>query len=115
VRGGLTIGAGIVAGSIVGFVRVALTAYLLGTHSQADALAVAVGPLDALNSVLINTMVFAFVPMLTERQGADRTALFLKLNQWFAWLFSLLTLATVVAGYFLIVVLDSWVERRLFK
>jgi hypothetical protein len=74
---------------------VALTAYLLGTHSQADSLAVAVGPLDALNSVLINTMVFAFVPMLTARQGADRTALFLKLNRWFAWLFSLLTLAIV--------------------
>ena len=88
-RGGLTIGAGIIAGNIIGFVRVALTAYLLGTHSQADSLAVAVGPLDALNSVLINTMVFAFVPMLTARQGADRTALFLKLNQWFAWLFSL--------------------------
>src|ERR1035441_6855619 len=65
---GLTIGAGIVTGSIIGFVRVALTAYLLGTHSQADSLAVAVGPLDALNSVLINTMVFAFVPMLAAYQ-----------------------------------------------
>ena len=83
VRGGLTIGAGIITGNIIGFARVALTAYLLGTHSQADSLAVAVGPLDALNSVLINTMVFAFVPMLNARQGADRTALFLKLNRWF--------------------------------
>jgi putative peptidoglycan lipid II flippase len=114
VRGGLTIGAGIVTGSIIGFVRVALTAYLLGTHSQADSLAVAVGPLDALNSVLINTMVFAFVPMLAARQGADRTALFLKLNQWFAWLFSLLTLAIVVSAPWLIAILAPGLDPRYY-
>jgi putative peptidoglycan lipid II flippase len=114
VRGGLTIGAGIITGNIIGFVRVALTAYLLGTHSQADSLAVAMGPLDALNSVLINTMVFAFVPMLTGRQGADRTALFLKLNQWFAWLFSLLTLAIVVAAPWLIDVLAPGLDPRYY-
>ena len=113
-RGGLTIGIGIVTGNIFGFVRVALTAYLLGTHSQADSLAVAVGPLDALNSVLINTMVFAFVPMLTGRQGADRTALFLKLNQWFAWLFSLLTLAIVVSAPWLITVLAPGLDPRYY-
>ena len=113
-RGGLTIGAGIVTGSIIGFVRVALTAYLLGTHSQADSLAVAVGPLDALNSVLINTMVFAFVPMLAARQGADRTALFLKLNQWFAWLFSLLTLAIVVSAPWLIAILAPGLDPRYY-
>jgi putative peptidoglycan lipid II flippase len=115
VRGGLTIGAGIVAGNIFGFVRVALNAYLLGTHSQADSLAVAVGPLDALNAVLINTMVFAFVPMLTERHGADRTALFLKLNRWFAWLFSLLTLAIVVAAPWLIAVLAPGLDPRYYR
>jgi putative peptidoglycan lipid II flippase len=115
VRGGLTIGAGIVAGNIIGFVRLALTAYLLGTHSQADSLAVAVGPLDALNSVLINTMVFAFVPMLTERQGADRTVLFLKLNRWFAWLFSLLTLAIVVSAPWLIAVLAPGLDPRYYR
>ena len=114
-RGGLTIGAGIVTGNIFGFVRVALTAYLLGTHSQADSLAVVVGPLDALNSVLINTMVFAFVPMLTERQGADRTALFLKLNRWFAWLFSLLTLAIVVSAPWLIAVLAPGLDPRYYR
>ncbi len=59
------------------------TAYLLGTHSYADSLAVALGPLDTLNSVLINSMVFAFVPMLTAAQGAERTALFLKLTRGF--------------------------------
>ncbi len=102
VRGGLTIGAGIVTGNIIGFARVALTAYLLGTHSLADSLAVAVGPLDALNSVLINSMVFAFVPMLTERKGAQRIALFLKLNRFFACLFSLLALAVVIFAPWLI-------------
>src|SRR5580700_3112426 len=112
VRGGLTIGAGIVVGSLIGFARMALTAYLLGTHSQADSLAVAVGPLDAVNSVLINTMVFAFVPMLTARQGAERTALFVKLNEWFAWLFSLLTLALVVAAPWLIAVLAPGLDPR---
>ncbi len=113
-RGGLTIGAGIVAGNITGFARVALIAYLLGTHSQADSLAVAVGPLDSLNSVVINTMVFAFVPMLTERQGPDRIALFLKLSRWFAWLFTLLTLAIVVAAPGLITVLAPGLDPRVY-
>lgn len=114
VRGGLTIGAGIVTGNILGFVRVAIAAYLLGTHSQADSLAVAIGPLDALNAVLINTMVFAFVPMLTGRQGADRTALFLTLNRWFAWLFSLLTLFIVVSAPWLIAVLAPGLDPGFF-
>ena len=45
-RGGLTIGAGLITGNIIGYMRMAVTAYLLGTHSQADSLAVALGPLD---------------------------------------------------------------------
>ena len=96
VRGGLTIGAGLVLGNLIGFVRVAITAYLLGTHNSADALAVSVSPLDTLNSVLINTMVFAFVPMLTERRGAERTALFLKLNRLFSWVFTVVTFGVIV-------------------
>src|SRR5437762_14237507 len=80
VRGGLTIIAGIVTGNVLGFARVALTAFLLGTHSAADSLAVAIGPIDTLNAVLINSLIFAFVPMLTERDEAARTALFLKIN-----------------------------------
>ena len=91
VRGGLAISAGLIAGNLIGFFRVALTAYLLGTHSAADALAVAVGPIDTLNSVLINTMIFAFVPMLTEREGAARVALFHKLNRLFTRVFFLLS------------------------
>lgn len=95
VRGGLTLGAGLVLGNLIGFVRVAITAYLLGTRNAADALAVSVSPLDTLNSVLINTMVFAFVPMLTERRGQERTALFLKLNRLFSWVFTVVTFAVI--------------------
>ncbi|MGH9721223.1 MAG: murein biosynthesis integral membrane protein MurJ [Bryobacteraceae bacterium] len=98
VRGGLIIVAGILTGNVLGFLRVALTAYLLGTHSAADALAVAIGPLDTLNQVLTSTMVFAFVPMLTERSGAERTALFLKLNQVFLRFFLVVTAVVLVAA-----------------
>ena len=77
VRGGLTLVAGVLTGNILGFGRVAIIASLLGTQSHADSLAVAMGPLDTLNSVLINSMISDFVPMLTACPGADRTALFL--------------------------------------
>jgi putative peptidoglycan lipid II flippase len=105
VRGGLAIGAGLITGNLIGFFRVALTAYLLGTHSAADALAVAVGPIDTLNSVLINTMIFAFVPMLTEREGVDRAALFRSLNRVFVRVFSLLALGIILFAPWLIRVL----------
>jgi len=105
VRGGLALSAGLVAGNLLGFFRVALTAYLLGTHSAADALAVAIGPIDTLNSVLINTMIFAFVPMLTECEGANRTALFRKLNQVFVRIFGCLAVFIVLAAPVLIRVL----------
>lgn len=86
-RGGLIVGAGIVSGNLVGFVRVAVTAYLLGTHSRADVLAVALGPLDTFNGALINTMIFAFVPMLTLRQEGERIAFFLAARRLFLWIF----------------------------
>jgi putative peptidoglycan lipid II flippase len=105
VRGGLALSAGLITGNLIGFFRVALTAYLLGTHSAADALAVAVGPIDTLNSVLINTMIFAFVPMLTEREGAARVALFRKLNRVFTRVFLLLTISIMVFAPWLISVL----------
>jgi putative peptidoglycan lipid II flippase len=79
---------GVLTGNALGFVRVAITGLLLGTDSHADSLAVAMGPLDTLNSVLINSMLFAFVPMLTACQGAERTALLAKLNRSFAWIFA---------------------------
>jgi putative peptidoglycan lipid II flippase len=93
VHGGLIVGAGILLGNVTGFFRVAVTAYLLGTHARADALAVAIGPLDNLNSVIINTMLFAFVPMLLLRHEGDRTALFARS----ARVFSLILLALSAA------------------
>ena len=105
VRGGLTIIAGIVTGNVLGFARVALTAFLLGTHSAADSLAVAIGPIDTLNGALINTLIFAFVPMLTERDGVARTALFLKVNRLFFRFFLGVTAAVLVLAPQLIRVL----------
>ena len=68
--------AGVLAGNLLGFVRVAVTAYLLGAHTQADSLAVAIGPIDTLNAVLLNGVVFAFVPLLTACPEAPRPSLF---------------------------------------
>lgn len=96
VRGGLTLVLGILVGNVLGFARVAMVAYLLGTHSYADALAVAMGPLDTLNGLLINSIVFAFVPMLTAVQGEERIALFLKLARGFVWVLTGVS-ATVIA------------------
>ena len=93
------------AGNVLGVLRVAITAYLLGTHSRADSLAVAMGPLDTLNSVLINSMVFAFVPMLTARTGLERVALFWKLRGAFAWVF--VTVSAVV------IAMAPWLMRAL--
>jgi putative peptidoglycan lipid II flippase len=98
VRGGLTLMSGVATGSALGVLRVALTAYLLGTHGQADSLAVALGPLDTFNSMLTNSMVFAFVPMLTARSGAERLALFRKLTRGFAGVFSAITLCSLIAA-----------------
>jgi putative peptidoglycan lipid II flippase len=114
VRGGLTLVAGLLTGNVLGVVRVALMAYLLGTHSRADSLAVAIGPLDTLNSVLINSMVFAFVPMLTACSGGARTALFLKLNRLFAWVFSAITAAVVLGAPWLMHVLAPGLDPRYF-
>ena len=96
-RGGLTLIAGLLTGNLLGFGRVAVTAYLLGTHSHADSLAVAMGPTDTLNSVLINSVVFAFVPMLTACSGAERTALFLRLTRFFLWVSSAISLAVMLS------------------
>jgi putative peptidoglycan lipid II flippase len=96
VRGGLTIVAGVLTGNVLGFVRVAVTAYLLGTHSRADTLAVAMGPMDTLNAVLINSIVFAFVPMLAAASEERRPVLFRQLHRLFSWV--LLAIAAVLIG-----------------
>ena len=70
---------GVLAGNVLGFGRVALTAYFLGTHSRADSLAVAMGPMDTVTSVLTNSILFAFVPMLTACSEKERPALFASL------------------------------------
>ena len=102
VRGGLTITAGLLAGNLLGFFRVAATAYLLGTRPDADALAIPMGFVDAVNPVLINTVVFAFVPMLAARSGAARAALFQRLTRLFVPAFALLTLGMVLLAPWLI-------------
>jgi putative peptidoglycan lipid II flippase len=105
VRGGLTLIAGVLTGNILGFGRVALIAYFLGTHSRADSLAVAMGPLDTLNSVLMNSIVFGFVPMLTACSGEQRTALFLKLSRCFVWAFSAIAGIVILSAPWLMKVL----------
>jgi len=97
VRGGVTLALGVFAGNIIGFGRFALTAYLLGTHSRADALAVAMGPVDSLNLMLINSMVFSFVPMLAVESSAARNAIFTRLRAVFCCMFVALS-ALLIAG-----------------
>ena len=92
-------------GNIFGFVRVAVTAYYLGTHAKADELAVAISPIDTLNTMLINTMVFAFVPMLMLREGAERTALFRTASRIFVYIFGSLTALVMLTAPLLIQVL----------
>jgi putative peptidoglycan lipid II flippase len=89
-----------------------VTAPLLGTHSRADSLAVAIGPIDTLNSVLINSIVFAFVPALTARAGADRTALYLQLTRLFGRCFTVLALLSAAFAPWLITVLAPGLDPR---
>jgi len=115
VRGGLTLIAGVLTGNLLGFVRVAVTAYLLGTHSRADSLAVAMGPLDTLNNMLLNSMIFAFVPMLTACEGQDRTALLLKLSRLFAWVFGGISAAVVLSAPWLMRALAPGLDPQYFE
>ncbi len=84
VRGGLVVGAGILAGNITGFFRVMVTAWFLGTHAHADALAVALGPIDSITGAFINTMLVAFVPMLILHRPEERVAVFRQASRLFA-------------------------------
>ncbi len=111
-RGGLTLAAGVLTGNVIGFGRVWLTAYLLGTHSRADSLAVAMGPVDTLNSLLINSLVFAFVPMLTVARGEERTALFLKLGRCFFWVSAGVTAVVLLAAPWLMNLLAPGLDPR---
>jgi putative peptidoglycan lipid II flippase len=114
VRGGIVLMVGVLVGNVLGFGRVALTAYLLGTHSLADSLAVAMGPLDTLNSVLINSIVFAFVPMLTACALEERTGLFLKVNRCFIWALSAFSAAAILAAPWLMKALAPGLDPHYF-
>ncbi len=74
----------------------------------------ALGPLDTLNSVLINSVIFAFVPLLTAAQGAERTALFLKLTRGFVWVFALVSLGVMLAAPWLMRVLAPGLDPQYF-
>jgi putative peptidoglycan lipid II flippase len=115
VRGGLTLVGGVLIGNVLGFGRVALAAALLGMHSRADSLAVAMGPVDTLNSVLINSIVFAFVPMLTAREGAERVALFRQLARAYLWISSALCAVLVCAAPWLMRALAPGLDAEAFQ
>ena len=66
---------------------------MLGTHARADSLAVSIGFLDTLNSVILNTMLFAFVPMLMLREGAARGAFFRRAQGVFVTILAVLSAA----------------------
>jgi putative peptidoglycan lipid II flippase len=114
VRGGLTLVAGVLIGNVLGFGRVALAAALLGMHSRADSLAVAMGPVDTLNSVLINSIVFAFVPMLTARKDAERVGLFRRLVRSYLWISSALCVVLVCAAPWLMRALAPGLDAEAF-
>ncbi len=86
VRGGLVVVAGILAGNVTGFFRVIVTAWFLGTHARADALAVAIGPIDTLTAAIINTMLVSFVPMLMAHRDSSRAAVFERARGVFVWI-----------------------------
>ncbi len=106
--------AGVLTGNLLGFARVALTAYFLGTHSIADSLAVAMGPLDTLNSILINSIVFAFVPVLTAASGASRAALFRKLMAGYFWVSVCLSATVAIMAPWLMAALAPGLDPEHF-
>ncbi len=113
-RGGLVISAGILAGNLLGFFRSAVIAYLLGTHAGADGQAVALGPIDTLNSMLINTMVFAFVPLLSAKKGGERARLFGRAARLFTWVFCSVSAAVIVFAPWLVHVLGPGLEPSVY-
>ena len=74
----------------------------------------AVGPTDTLNSVLINSVVFAFVPMLTACHGRERAALFLKLSRYFLWVSAAITGAVVLSAPWLMRALAPGLDPAYF-
>ncbi len=106
------VGAGILVGNCTGFFRVAVTAFLLGTHARADALAVALGPIDILTAAIINTMLVSFVPMLMLRNAADRAAIFVRGGRAFAWILAGICFTTILLAPEIISVLGPGLARE---
>jgi len=106
------VGAGILIGNITGFFRVGVTAWFLGTHAGADALAVAAGPIDTLNNAIINTLLVAFVPMLMLRATEDRTALFAQASRIFGSIFAAVSAVIVLLAPAIISALGPGLARQ---
>jgi putative peptidoglycan lipid II flippase len=63
---------------------------------------------------LTNSMVFAFVPLLTACAGGERVAIFRKLNRGFLWVFSCITLCVLVAAPWLMRALTPGLAQPYF-
>jgi len=83
-------------------------------NARADSLAVAMGPIDTLNSVVINSIVFAFVPMLTAAGGNARVALFRRLLRVFAWIFATISIGAIVGAPWLMRLLAPGLDPAYF-
>lgn len=70
VKGGLVVGACILGGQALGFVRQATIAFLLGTGPQADAIAVGFAPVDLWWAVFATTVIFGYGPLMASPEGA---------------------------------------------
>ncbi len=64
-RGGILVAAGLFAAQATGFLRQAAVGYLLGTGPAADALSVAMAPVELWWSVLFLAVIFGFAPKLS--------------------------------------------------
>lgn len=69
VKGGLVVGACLLGGQALGFIRQVIIAYLLGTGPQADALAVAFAPVDLWWAVFATTIIFGYGPVMASQRG----------------------------------------------
>ncbi len=98
VKGGLVVGAGMMAGQALGFVRHAAIAYSLGTVHRADALAVAFVPVDFLWAVLSTAVVFGFGPMLAAHKHLPAGPSFTDLARGVARITVLATIALILVA-----------------
>ena len=106
------VGVGILAGNITGFFRVIVTAWFLGTHAHADALVVALGPIDTITVAIINTMLVSFVPMLMSRHPASRAAVFVRARSVFVWILLALVAVAILFAPPLISLLGPGLARQ---